>query len=261
MTKITILGCGSSNGVPSIGLGWGNCNPYNPKNRRLRSSIFVEKQSKKILIDVTPDFREQALTHNINHIDAIFFTHAHADHTHGIDDLRWINIAMQKPINIYASAITLSDIENRFGYVFKPLASGINFFYKPVLISHTITQDIQDLTVSGIKITTFKQYHGACNSLGLKIGNFVYSTDVVDFPEDSKKYLYNLDVWVVDCLRYNPHKTHAHLNKVLGWVEEFKPKKVYMTHMSILFDYQKAILDTPKNVLPAYDGLIINLNH
>lgn len=257
MTKVTILGCGSSNGVPSVGLGWGNCDPKNPKNRRLRSSILIEEAGKKILVDVTPDFREQALRHDINHIDAILFTHAHADHVHGIDDVRWINVVMGQPINIYASAQTISEIDHRFAYVFTPLPDGVEFFFKPVLIPHVISGPFE---AAGVPITVFSQDHGYCETLGFKIGKFAYSTDVVDFPESSKEHLYDLDVWVVDCLRHKPHNTHAHVEKLLEWVKEFKPKQVYMTHMSILFDYAAAMADTPDNVEPAYDGLVIDVN-
>lgn len=257
MTKITILGCGSSNGVPSVGLGWGKCNPENPRNRRLRSSILIEQAGRKILVDVTPDFREQALRHDINHIDAVLFTHAHADHVHGIDELRWINVAMHRPLDIYAAAETISDIDHRFAYVFEPLADGIDFYYKPVLVPHVISGAFE---AAGVPITVFRQDHGYGETLGFKVGNFAYSTDVVDFPEESLENLYGLDVWVVDCLRHKPHATHAHLEKVLEWVAEFKPKQTYFTHMSILFDYDEAMRDTPDHVEPAYDGLIINVD-
>ncbi|OSQ30944.1 MBL fold metallo-hydrolase [Thalassospira sp. MCCC 1A03138] len=257
MTKITILGCGSSNGVPSVGLGWGKCNPTNPKNRRLRSSILIEQAGKKILVDVTPDFREQALRHDINHVDAVLFTHAHADHVHGIDELRWINVAMHRPIDIYASAATISDIDHRFAYVFEPLANGTDFYYKPVLIPHVISGPFE---AAGVPITVFRQDHGYGETLGFKVGKFAYSTDVVNFPEESREHLYGLDVWVVDCLRHKPHGTHAHLEKALEWVEEFKPKQTYFTHMSILFDYDEAMADTPDHVAPAYDGLVIDLD-
>ncbi|WP_417816425.1 MBL fold metallo-hydrolase [Thalassospira alkalitolerans] len=257
MTKITILGCGSSNGVPSVGLGWGKCNPKNPKNRRLRSSILIEQAGKKILVDVTPDFREQALQHDINHIDAVLFTHAHADHVHGIDELRWINVAMHRPIDVYASSTTIAEIDHRFGYVFEPLAEGVDFYYKPVLIPHVISGP---LVPAGVPITAFSQSHGYGETLGFRVGNFAYSTDVVDFPEESREHLYGLDVWVVDCLRHKPHATHAHLEKALEWVAEFKPKQTYFTHMSILLDYDQAMADTPENVAPAYDGLVINVD-
>ncbi|MCC9622846.1 MBL fold metallo-hydrolase [Thalassospira sp. MA62] len=257
MTKVTILGCGSSNGVPSVGLGWGDCNPDNPKNVRTRSSILIEEAGKKILVDVTPDFRQQALRHDINHIDAILFTHAHADHVHGIDDLRWINVAMGRPIDIYANAATISDIDHRFNYVFTPLPDGVEFYFKPVLIPHVISGPLEP---AGIPFTAFSQDHGYGESLGFRLGNFAYCTDVVEFPEESRHHLYDLDVWVVDCLRHRPHNTHAHLEKVLGWVAEYKPKQVYMTHMNISFDYDQAMADTPDNVAPAYDGLTFDVN-
>ncbi|WP_245562901.1 MBL fold metallo-hydrolase [Thalassospira lucentensis] len=223
----------------------------------MRSSILIEEAGKKILVDVTPDFRQQALSHDINHLDAILFTHAHADHVHGIDDVRWLNVAMGQPIDIYASAQTISDIDHRFAYVFTPLPDGVEFFFKPVLVPHVISGPFE---AAGVPITVFSQDHGYCETLGFKIGKFAYSTDVVDFPEASKQHLYDLDVWVVDCLHHKPHNTHAHVEKLLGWVEEFKPKQVYMTHMSIQFDYAKAMADTPYNVEPAYDGLVINVN-
>lgn len=256
MTKITILGCGSSNGVPSVGIGWGVCDPENPKNRRLRSSILIEEAGKNILVDVTPDFREQALQADLRHIDAILFTHSHADHVHGIDDLRWINVVMQRPIDIYAASETIEDIDNRFGYVFEPLADGVEFYYKPVLVPHLIETD---QTIAGVPFKVFEQDHGFVNSLGFRIGNFAYSTDVVRFPEESEQYLYDLDVWIVDCMRIKPHNTHAHLEKVLEWVEKFRPKQVYLTHMSILVDYDEINAMTPENVSPAYDGQIIEV--
>lgn len=176
---------------------------------------------------------------------------------HGIDDVRWLNVAMNQPIDIYASAETISDIDHRFNYVFTPLPNGVEFYFKPVLIPHVITGP---LVAAGVPITVFSQDHGYGETLGFKIGKFAYSTDVVNFPEQSKQHLYDLDVWVVDCLRHRPHNTHAHLEKLLGWVEEFKPKKVYMTHMGIQFDYAQAMADTPNHVEPAYDGLVIEVN-
>ncbi|MFH1803538.1 MAG: MBL fold metallo-hydrolase [Pseudomonadota bacterium] len=257
MTKITILGCGSSNGVPSVGLGWGECNPDNPKNRRLRSSILIETGGKTILVDVTPDFREQALRHDIKHLDAVLFTHAHADHVHGIDDLRWINVAMHQPIDIFASSDTLDDIHKRFGYVLDPLAEGAGFYYKPVLKPHVIAPGAFE--AAGVPLTAFSQDHGYAETLGFRIGNFAYSPDVVRFPESARQHLYGLDVWVVDCLREKPHATHAHLQQALEWVAEFKPRQVYFTHMSILLDYDVANALTPDHVSPAHDGLVIEL--
>ena len=256
MTKITILGCGSSNGVPSVGLGWGACNPENPKNRRLRSSILIEEAGQKILVDVGPDFREQALAADIRHIDAILFTHSHADHVHGIDDLRWINVAMHQPIDIYASAETIQTLEHRFNYVLQPLAEGVDFYYKPVLVPHQIDGH---LDIGGVPVKVFPQDHGFCESLGFRVGNFAYSTDVVNLPEYSHQFLYDLDVWVVDCMRLKPHSTHAHLEKVMGWIAEFKPRQVYFTHMSIQVDYDQINDMTPDHVGPAYDGLVIEI--
>ena len=253
--KITILGCGPSTGVPVVGNNWGQCDPQNPKNHRTRASLLIEYRGKTILIDTSPDIRNQLLRAQCSHIDAVFFTHAHADHTHGINELRTINRIMQRPIPIYGDKATILDIKESFAYIFKS-ADPYNF-YKPSLIPHIIEKNFQ---FSDISVNTFMQSHGmGGQSLCYRIGNFAYSTDVVDIAEKDLNKLKNLDVWIVDCLQKEPHPTHAHLDKACQWIEKVKPKKAFLTHMNETLDYQWLCDQLPLNIRPSYDTQIINV--
>ena len=255
--EITILGCGSSSGVPAIGNYWGNCNPKNSKNRRLRCSILIKTKELNILVDATPDLRQQLLNSNIKKLDGVLVTHTHSDHINGIDDFRFLNVLMKKDINLYASKEIISKIRERFGYVFESLVPEANgFYYKPCLIPNEINGSFK---INGLKITSFIQNHGFTNSTGYRINNFAYCTDVFDFDDNALNNLKNLDLWIVDCLRFEPHKCHAHFDKVMGWINDIKPKKTVLTHMNFEVDYDYIKSLAPKNCIPAYDGLILKV--
>lgn len=254
--KVTILGSGAAGGVPMISTGWGRCDPTNPKNRRRRPSALVEEAGKVILIDTSPDLREQLLSSETNHLDAVLFTHAHADHLHGIDDLREVNRAMKAPIPVYGAEETLADINQRFDYVFKPLNPEHDSIYKPWLIPHVVEGSF---TAAGIEVISFEQDHGFSRTTGYRIGDMAYSTDVLDLPEASMAQLEGLDLWVVGCLLDFPHTTHAHIDKALAWRERLKPKHMVITHMSPRLDYDTLAKSLPAGVEPGYDGMVIAL--
>ena len=255
--KITILGCGSSSGVPAIGNYWGDCNPQNKKNIRLRASILVESKTSKILVDATPDLRQQLLNSNTKYLDALLITHTHADHIHGLDDFRFLNILMKKKINLYASKKDILDIEKKFGYIFEDLDPKANgFFYKPCLTPNILKNKFK---IHDINIISYEQSHGFSESTGFRFNNFAYSTDVVELSDNAMLKLKNLDLWIVDCLRFEPHKTHSHLEKTLSWIRKLKPKKSILTHMNYEVDYDVISKKLPKNCFAAYDGMVINI--
>jgi len=250
--KITILGCGTSGGVPRVGNIWGNCDPNNPKNRRRRSSILVQHEGTDVLIDTSPDLREQCLDANITRLDAVLYTHDHADHTHGIDDLRGIFFCMKKRVDIYADRKTLDMLENRFDYIF---ASKEN--YPAICKGHEI--DLSSFEIGALNIQPFTQIHGQNTSLGFHLNRIAYSTDFNAIPEESDEHLYNLDLWVVDALRPEPHPTHSHLEQTLQLIEKYKPKKAILTHMAWEMDYETVKAGLPDYIEPAYDGLVIEI--
>ncbi|MBC7952608.1 MAG: MBL fold metallo-hydrolase [Rhodospirillaceae bacterium] len=252
--KVTILGSGAAGGCPTINRGWGACDPTNPRNRRLRPSILVEQGGTTILVDTSPDCREQLLTAKVRRLDAVLFTHDHADHIHGIDELREINRAMEAPLDIYAAPETMDSIGTRFPYVLGAVKEGQSI-YKPMLVPHAATGPF---TVGGIPIVPYDQDHGYCRTLGFRFGEkFAYSTDLVNLPEDSFAAIAGVEIWVVGCLSYDPHPTHAHLDRVLGWLERVKPKRAYLTHMTPSLDYETLRAALPPYAEPAYDGLEI----
>jgi len=255
--KVTVLGCGGSGGVPLIGGNWGDCDPAEPRNRRRRSSILIESSGTTVLVDASPDCREQLLDAGIDHLDAVVVTHAHADHIHGIDDLRWVNVAMGRAIPAYATAVTLEQINTRFGYVFAPLDSAANgHFYKPCLDPHPIDGPFR---VGNLEIVPFAQDHGFSATTGLRIDDFGYSIDVMRLGEDAFAALDGVSDWIVDCLGRTPHPTHAHLQLSLEWIERVGPARAWLSHMSVGLDYRALLSELPDGVEPAYDGLCIEL--
>lgn len=254
--KITILGCGTSQGVPRIGgilnNGWGVCDPKNPKNRRRRVSIMVEKENTRIIIDTGPDFREQCLSAEITTLDAVLYTHDHADHTHGIDDLRAIAQNMNKQVPIYSNKPTLDILTGRFGYIFKGRKG-----YPSICEPHEITT--KAFSIGDIDIQPVELIHGPIISYGYRMGNVCYCTDFNDIPKHSEQYLYDLDLWVVDCLREEPHPTHSHLEQTLGYIKKFNPKHSVLTHMTAELDYETLKNELPSSIEPAYDGMIIKV--
>ncbi|HLI12806.1 MAG TPA: MBL fold metallo-hydrolase [Alphaproteobacteria bacterium] len=257
--KVTILGCGGSNGVPTIGGYWGACNPDNPKNRRLRSSILVEDGTTRILIDTSPDLRQQLLAAGGGRLDAVLYTHAHADHLHGIDDLRMVNVIRKAPLDIYGDQRTLQQIRDRFDYVLTPIppdATGAIHFYKPYLIPHEIAGPFH---VKETKVIPFRQNHGFSTTLGFRLGTIAYSTDVVDLDDTAFDILKGLELWIVDCLRVAQHETHAHFKKTMSWIARARPMRAILTHMNQSMDYDAVHAMCPPNVEPAYDGMIVEI--
>jgi len=255
--KVTILGSGPSGGVPLIGNDWGACDPGNPRNRRRRASILVQDRDATLLIDTSPDMRLQLLDAGIDRLDAILFTHAHADHCHGIDEVRALNRSMGEPMPIYASDETLAELRRRFAYIFRPQdpAAGA-VFYKPALIPHTIDGPFE---VAGVAVRPFVQDHGFSKTLGFRFGALAYSTDVVALDEEAFAALEGVEVWIVDCYRRTPHPTHTHLARTLEWIGRVRPKRAILTHMDRDLDYDTLCRELPAGVEPAFDGLIIEI--
>lgn len=233
------------------------CLSENSKNRRLRASIAVEKGGSRLLVDASPDLRQQALRAGFKTIDGLLITHAHADHCHGLDDVRSFNYRAGKALPLFADEPTLNELRQRFDYVFRepPQAA----WYRAALVPHLITPDpAQPVQVTDeLTVVPFHQIHGKTQSIGLKIDNFAYSTDVNNLPEESLQTLENIDVWVVDCLGYDPAPTHAHLEMTLGWIERVKPKRAILTHMGHRLEYEALKRELPPHVEPAYDGMRI----
>ncbi len=252
--RVTVLGCGPSTGVPLIGGRWGRCDPADPRNRRRRVSVLVETGGATILIDTSPDLREQLLDAAVSRIDAVLMTHAHADHLHGIDDLRSVNRLMRAEIPLYAAGTTLREIRARFGYVLDPIEAGL--FYKPILVPYEITGPF---TAAGVPIVPFAQDHGFGTTLGFRIGGFAYSTDATELDERAFAALAGSELWIVDCLRRSPHPTHSHLAKTLDWIARVGPRRAVLTHMDQSLDYRELSAELPAGVEPGHDGLVIEL--
>ncbi|MDR2794953.1 MAG: MBL fold metallo-hydrolase [Holosporaceae bacterium] len=281
--KVTILGCGSSTGVPALKYGWGNCNKNNEKNIRTRSSIILETENTFLLVDMSPDLRQQLLiyescrnrsaeSHSVNgeknslgssfsKVDGVIFTHAHYDHTSGINELRPIFFKSGRNLEIYSNAECIASIKNMFFYLFEDthhLNSGSASIYKPYISANIITNHFQIGDISGI---CFEQDHGHSKSMGIRVGSFAYTTDVVRFPEESFSKLYGLDVWVVDCLSPEIHSNHANIDTILQWVEILKPQMTYLTHMSIRMNYDHLLQILPPHIRPAYDQMQFEVNN
>lgn len=253
--KVTMLGCGSSFGVPQIGCDCAVCRSGHPRNKRTRVSVLVEAQGKHLLVDTSPDLRMQVLANHINRIDAVLYTHDHADHLHGIDDLRLFNIMTNATIPVYGEEKALSRMKSRFPYVFQPKPEPI--WYRPSLEPIVIPTDPpQPFDVLGVTVEPIWQEHVDIGSLCFRIGNFAYSTDVSGFTEESLARLEKLDVWIVDCQRYKPSYAHANLETTLAWIDRLKPKRAIFTHMSHDFDYEQLCRELPAGVEPGYDGLV-----
>lgn len=252
MIKITVLGCGGSGGVPLITGNWGECNPDNPKNRRTRSSILIQTEDQNILIDTSPDLREQLLRANVNRIDAVIYTHAHADHINGLHELRQIALKHKIVIPVFGDEKTLHVLENVSQYAFEETDIGYPAFLK----SHRINGEFK---VGALSITPFKQQHGAISTLGFRIGDFAYSTDMKTLPKDSIDVLRNLKLWIVDCLRVQPHATHSHLENTLELIKEVAPARSILTHMDHSADFDVLYSHLPKSIEPAFDGMEIVL--
>jgi phosphoribosyl 1,2-cyclic phosphate phosphodiesterase len=252
--NITILGCGSSVGVPVIACNCMVCSSCEPKNKRSRSSILIETPSEEnILVDFGADMREQFLRNKITKISAAILTHDHADHVNGIDDLKIFSFINKKPMVIYTHKITLDSISHRFPYMFESQDAEDHWGKRRVEGAEVFYGKITN--ICGIDIAFFRQNHGLIDSLGMRIGNFAYCNDVVEFPEESEKFLENLEILVIDCLHYKRTKAHFGLDDILELNDKFKPQKIYLTNMSHAFDYHKIKSEIPENIEPAWDGM------
>lgn len=259
--SFTILGCGSSGGVPRLGGLWGECDPDNPKNTRRRCSLLITRESgnqtTRVLIDTTPDLRSQLLDAGVGTLDAVVYTHAHADHVHGIDDLRMIVFNTRTQLQVWADGDTGDALLSRFGYIFvQPKGSA----YPPICELNTINGDVVIDGAGGpITLTPFQVQHGSIDALGFRIGNVAYLPDVSDITEDAWPALQNLNCWIVDALRRAPHPTHAHLEKTLGWITRVQPKQAILTNMHNDLDYDTVNAETPDHIHPAYDGMTLHV--
>ncbi len=261
--RVTILGCGSSAGVPRVGVGWGACDPNNPRNRRRRCSILVERFGPggvtRVLVDTGPDLRDQLLGCDVRHLDAVLITHDHADHTHGIDDLRPLVIAMRRRMPVYMDAVTSEVMMARFGYCFRqPPGSD----YPPILDERRIEAGA-DVTVEGaggpVTGRPFRMIHGGTEALGFRFGGLAYAPDVSRMPEESLAELQDLDVLVIDALRYTPHPSHFSVSEALALIEAVRPQRAILTNLHTDLDYETLRREVPAGVEPAFDGLQIEL--
>jgi len=253
--KITILGCGGAAGVPGISMGWGQCDPAEPRNRRLRASILVESGSTRILVDTSPDLRAQLLAAQVRSLDAVIYTHDHADHLHGLDDLREINRVTRRALPVWGTEETLASARTRFPYAFEPIDDLSGPIFRPMLDPRPISGPFR---IDEIDVVPLDQDHGYCRSLGLRFGNVAYCTDVVAFPPESFAALHGLDLLIVGCLVDEPHPTHAHVDKVLEWVDALRPRTTVLTHLGSRLDYQSLRARLPDGLIPAHDGMIID---
>lgn len=257
--RATILGCGSSGGVPRLGGDWGECDPQNPRNRRRRCSLLLEREGEggvtRVLIDTSPDMREQLLDAGVGALDAVVYTHSHADHVHGIDDLRMIVFNTRKRLPVWADGPTQEALMSRFGYAFvQPAGSP----YPPILTLHTIAGDFAVEGPGGpILLRPFRVSHGSMDALGFRIGDMAYLPDAVQIPEESWPMLQALECWIVDALRRRPHPTHAHLALTLEWIARARPRQAVLTNMHVDLDYATLEAETPDHVRPAHDGLVL----
>ena len=264
--EVVILGSGSSGGVPRADGAWGACDPANPLNRRSRCSMLIRRWSTEgpkaettVVVDASPEFRLQTAAAGARRLDALLMTHDHADQAHGIDDIRAFALAQRERIPCWMDEATRASLGHRFGYIFK--SEG---YYPAIAEIHGLPAHGQAWSVKGpsgdIPVVTFDQDHGGVRSVGYRFGGLAYSSDVVDLPEAAFAALTDLDVWIVDALRYTPHPTHAHVDKTLAWIERVKPRRAILTNLHIDLDYEELAARLPSGVEPAYDGMTISVS-
>ncbi len=259
--RVTLLGTGGSAGVPLIGGAdgrgdWGACDPAEPRNRRTRTSIVVERAGRALLVDTSPDMRTQLLDNAVARIDAVLYTHAHADHVTGIDDVRILNRIADRPLQAFASQATLAELQSRFSYAFRPWKPP--GFFRPVLLPREITPG--DTTeIVGMRVRTFDQEHGFSHTLGFRIGQFGYSTDAVTLDDAAFAALEGIDTWVVGCFQRTPHPTHAWLNRIHEWVVRLHPRRTVLTHMGSDMDWAWLTHNLPAGVEPGHDRQVLEI--
>ena len=257
--RVTMLGCGPSQGVPVIGNHWGNCDPSNPKNRRSRPSIVVQDADTSILVDMSPDIRDQLLSADISQIDAVLFTHLHYDHVAGLGELRTLSFLAKRRLEVFATPDVLEGLQLSAGYLFKAQTSDNANLYKPSAEGRPIIYGDR-FNAQGVAVMPFRQDHGICESAGFRFGKFAYSTDVAVLDDAAFAALKGVEVWIVDCLRDNPHPTHAHFERTLQWIERVKPKRAIFTHMNLESDYAEVLGRCPEGVEPGYDGMVLDIH-
>ena len=260
---ITILGCGSSGGVPRIGNNWGECDPSNPRNRRRRCSLLAQRRSgdgqTTVLVDTSPDMREQLNDADVGWLDGVLYTHEHADHTHGIDDLRMVALNGKERVRVHGSQQTMAMLHTRFDYCFQtPPGSQ----YPPIL-DGAVIRPLEPVTIGGaggaVTALPFNQVHGSIDAFGFRFGNLAYSSDISDVPDESLDALSGLDVWIVDALRRIPHPSHFSLEDTLRWIERLAPRRAILTNMHVDLDYDTLVGELPPGVEPAYDGMTVDI--
>ncbi len=265
--EVTILGCGSSGGVPRAGQGWGKCDPHNPRNRRRRCSILVTRragaESTMILVDTSPDLREQLIDAGVKRVDAVLYTHLHADHTHGIDDLRPLVIQNGRRIPAYMDEATASAMKLRFDYVFVTPPGSC---YPPMMDARELEAG-KPVTIEGpggsIRATPFRLEHGDMDSLGFRFEAdgkvFAYTPDMHAIPPESVEFLTGLDLWIIDALRHQRHGTHFSVSQAFEWLERMRPRRAVLTDMHVDLDYKALAAICPPATEPAYDGMHVEL--
>jgi phosphoribosyl 1,2-cyclic phosphate phosphodiesterase len=264
--EVRILGCGSSGGVPRLGEGgpnWGACDPGNPKNRRLRCSILVTQRGvegeTRVLVDTSPDLREQLLAARVGRLDGVLITHDHADQTHGMDDLRVVVLSQQgKKLDMWSDAFALDSLHRKFRYIFE---TPPHRDYPPIVTAHRLAEPFSLFEISGaggpVPVRAFGQSHGRIRSLGFRFGPLAYSPDVDGLDEEAFAALAGVECWIVDALRHTPHPSHAHLARTLHWIDRVKPARAILTNMHVDMDYESLKRELPPDVEPAYDGMTI----
>lgn len=259
--RFTILGCGSSGGVPRLGGLWGKCDPSDPRNRRRRCSLLVERIAEggttRVLIDTSPDMREQLLDAGVGEVDGVIWTHSHADHVHGLDDLRMIVFNRRRMLDVWSDEPTQAALDARFGYAF---ATPPGSAYPPILTRHPLDGPISVAGAGGaIDVTPIPVGHGLMDALGLRIGGLVYMPDVNTIPDRSLPLLEDMEVWVLDALRRAPHPSHFSLAESLDWIARMAPRRAVLTNMHNDLDWAEVNAETAETITPAFDGMVIEL--